>query len=83
MKPLQLRGPRVAEGNAAEATATAVASLGTGHVSVASPRRTTLPERPTPRNLAAPPPLSPRTSPLVQPTWWLNTASRAMGSGLS
>ncbi len=56
MKPLKLWGPRAATEGTAKATATTVASLGTRHVSVVSPRRMMLPEHPTLRNLAAPPP---------------------------
>jgi hypothetical protein len=40
-----------------------VASPGTRHASVASLRRTTLPEHPTPRNLAAPPPAESENKP--------------------
>jgi len=81
IKPSQTQGLRAVAGDAVKAIATAVASPGTGHMSVTSLRRMMQPECPTPRNLAAPPPPIPRTSPLVQPTQWLNTTLRATGSG--
>ena len=62
IKPSQLQGPRAATEDAAKAIATAMASLGTRHASIVSLRRMMLPECPTPRNLAAPPPPSLRTS---------------------
>ncbi len=68
MKPSQTQGLRAVTGDAVKAIATAVASLGTRHMNVARPRKMMLPEHPTPRNPAAPPPPSLRTSPLVQPT---------------
>jgi len=68
MKPLQLWGLRVAVGSAIKETATTVASLGIRHMSVASLRRMMPLKHSTHRNLIAPYPPSPRTSPLVQLT---------------